>query len=109
MALEFPNLSRSFDEARNAIRFSGYDGMTQVPFLIEAGALPRSGKTALSEEECLTAFDAARGSIHNVARKNLFMRKAPVLHPDRRRFLIDHRSSQAAISGSGYRTQAARA
>ncbi|MBO6554310.1 MAG: DUF1488 domain-containing protein [Roseitalea sp.] len=77
MALEFPNLSRSFDEARNAIRFSGYDGMTQVPFLIEAGALPRSGKTALSEEECLTAFDAARGSIHNVARKTYSCGRRP--------------------------------
>lgn len=78
MALEFPNLSRSFDEARNAIRFSGYDGMTQVPFLIEAAALARSGKSALSEEECLTAFDAARGSIQNVARKTYSRGRRPL-------------------------------
>nr|WP_306269574.1 DUF1488 family protein [Pararhizobium sp. IMCC3301] len=42
--------------------------MYQVPFLIEAGALLISGKRALSETECLTAFDAVRGSIRNVAR-----------------------------------------
>lgn len=69
MTLTFPNPSRSFDEARNAVRFTGYDGMFQVPFLIDAKALSTSGKSALSEAECLTAFDAARGSIHNVARK----------------------------------------
>ena len=69
MTLAFPNPSRSFDEARNAIRFTGYDGMFQVPFLIQAGALSISGKSARSEAECLTAFDAACDSIHNVARK----------------------------------------
>ncbi|WP_379071685.1 DUF1488 domain-containing protein [Mesorhizobium sp. UC74_2] len=72
MTLEFPNQSRSFDEMRSAIRFSGYDGMMQVPFLIEAAALPKStGLTAArtpSEAVCLAAFDQARASIEKVAR-----------------------------------------
>lgn len=65
----FPNPSRSFDEARNAVRFTGYDGMSQVPFFVEAGALSISGGNGVSEDECLAAFDAALDSIHDVARK----------------------------------------
>ena len=69
MTLEFPNRSRSFDEARNAVRFMGHDGMFEVPFLVEAAALIQSGTPAPSEKELLTAFDAARGSILDVARE----------------------------------------
>lgn len=73
MTLAFLNPSRSFDEAKKAVRFIGHDGMFEVPFFIEAGALAKagakSGRTQLSEAECLTAFDAARGSIHDVARE----------------------------------------
>jgi hypothetical protein len=68
MALTFPNQSRSFDEARRGVRFTGYDGMFEVPFLIEAAALHENGREA-SETSCLAAFDAARGSIHDVARQ----------------------------------------
>lgn len=66
MTLIFPNASRSFDEARNAVRFTGYDGMFEVPFLVEAHAL---GKTAMAEPALLAAFDAARTSILDVARE----------------------------------------
>ena len=69
MTLAFPNPSRSFDEARNAVRFIGHDGMFEVPFLVEVGALTKSGRTELSEAACLTAFDAVRDSIHDVARE----------------------------------------
>jgi hypothetical protein len=73
MSLDFPNRSRSFDQARNAIRFVGYDGMFEVPFFVEAAALVRAGKgsggTKASEAEYLAAFDAARSSIHDVARE----------------------------------------
>lgn len=69
MTLDFPNRSRSFDEARNAVRFIGHDGMFEVPFFIEAAALARTGKAELTEAECLTAFDAVRGSIQDVARE----------------------------------------
>jgi hypothetical protein len=74
MALDFPNRSRSFDEARNAVRFTGYDGMFEVRFLIEAAALTPSGIKTVGAEaleaECLAAFDAARGAIQDVARKS---------------------------------------
>ncbi|RUT97553.1 DUF1488 domain-containing protein [Mesorhizobium sp. USDA-HM6] len=71
MPLEFPNPCRSFDEARNAIRFIGHDGMFEVPFFIEAGALTSSSckGSEMAEAACLAAFDAARHSIHASARK----------------------------------------
>jgi len=69
MTLSFPNPSRSFDEAHNVVRFSGYDGVFQVPFVVEATALITSGGKALLEAECLTAFDATRDLILDVARK----------------------------------------
>jgi hypothetical protein len=69
MTLAFPNLSRSFDDGRSAIRFTGYDGMFQIPFLIDCRALIKSGKSAMSETECLAAFDAAVESVHAAARK----------------------------------------
>jgi hypothetical protein len=69
VTLEFPNRSRSFDEVRNAVRFIGHDGMFEVPFFVETAALARSGRTQLSEADVLTAFDAARSSIHDVARE----------------------------------------
>jgi hypothetical protein len=69
MTLAFPNPSRSFDEARNAVRFIGHDGMFEVPFFVEVDVLAGPGRKELSEAETLTAFDAARGSIHQVARE----------------------------------------
>jgi hypothetical protein len=69
VSLEFPNRSRSFDKARNAVRFIGHDGMFEVPFFIEAGAIARSDRKELSEADLLAAFDAARGSIYDVARE----------------------------------------
>ena len=69
MTLEFPNPSRSFDEARNAVRFIGHDGMFEVPFFVEAAALSRQRRTERSETDFLTAFDAARSLIHDVARE----------------------------------------
>ena len=65
--------SRSFDEARNAVRFIGYDGMFEVPFFVEAAALATQGGSRdghlPSEAEYLAAFDSARGSIQDVARE----------------------------------------
>lgn len=73
MTLAFPNPSRSFDEARNAVRFIGHDGMFQIRFFIEAGALTKSHiairNTGTLEAKCLSAFDALRTSIQDVARK----------------------------------------
>ena len=69
MTLAFLNRSRSFDAEREAIRFIGHDGVFKVPFFVEVGALMAPGKSALSEAESLTAFDRARGLIHDVARE----------------------------------------
>ena len=50
MSLVFPNRSRSFDEARKAVRFLGYDGMFEVPFLVQAEALAdTSGSLPMSD------------------------------------------------------------
>ena len=48
MTLSFPNISRSFDNARNVIRFTGYDGMFEVRFFVETGAF----STARLSEHC---------------------------------------------------------
>lgn len=73
MTLAFPNPSRSFDEIRNAVHFVGHDGMFQIRFFIEAGALTKpdaAGREAGAlEAKCLAAFDALRTSIYDVARK----------------------------------------
>jgi hypothetical protein len=69
MTLAFPNPSRSFDEARNAVRFVGHDGMFEVWFLVETGALAKPDSSELSEADVLRAFDAARCAILDVARK----------------------------------------
>lgn len=66
MTLMFPNGSRSFDRERQGVRFIAYDGMFEVPFLVEAAALIE-GRPAASEDSCLAAFDAARASIRAAA------------------------------------------
>ena len=81
MALAFPNPSRSFDTARNAVRFVGHDGMFQVLFFVEVGALTKSDSalqsTGASETRCLSSFDALRKSIQDVARKAYSYRRRP--------------------------------
>ncbi len=72
MTLEFPNRSRSFDDARQAVRFMGYDGMFEVRFFVEAEALSASDGTPRDDDAvetaCLLAFDALRRPIYDVAR-----------------------------------------
>jgi hypothetical protein len=97
MALTFPNRSRSYDEAGQHIRFLGYDGMFEIPFLIEVEALTNTiqGAAATAEAGYLAAFDAARDSILDVARKaysrgrkNLFvLTPADFRHQPSRRLL----------------------
>ena len=73
MTLAFPNPSRSFDETRNAVCFIGHDGMSKVRFFVEAEALARSGVAlggkGTAETAYLSAFDALRASILDVASK----------------------------------------
>ncbi|TGQ46803.1 DUF1488 domain-containing protein [Mesorhizobium sp. M00.F.Ca.ET.216.01.1.1] len=69
MSLTFPNRSRSYDEASKRIRFAGYDGMSQISFLVDADAISEAlPGTVTAEATYLAAFDAAAGSIHDVAR-----------------------------------------
>lgn len=66
MTLTFPNSSRSFDENRQGVLFTAYDGMFEVPFLVEAAAL-RADAIPVTEEKCLAAFDGARAQIREAA------------------------------------------
>jgi hypothetical protein len=71
MTLNFPNPTRSFDEMRKAVHFVGHDGIFEVRFFVEAGALAGAAEpsSGMSEAKCLSAFDRLRVSIHDVARK----------------------------------------
>lgn len=73
MTLNFPNPSRNFDARRDAVRFSGYDGMFEVVFYVAAAALlkvrPDGRGTGTSEAVCLASFDARRGSVYDAASK----------------------------------------
>lgn len=68
MALNFPNLSRSYDAAGNRIRFWGHDGAIEVPFFLEVSALLRFfPETPHVESRILAAFDAVRDRIMEAA------------------------------------------
>lgn len=73
MSLIFPNPSRAFQKARNAVGFTGYDGMFEVQFFVETAALkatgPETGDADTKEARWLAAFDAVRTSILDVARE----------------------------------------
>ena len=69
MTLTFPNRSRSYDDIRGGVRFIGYAGMFEVPFFIDADALNELRGSSATEASTLAAFDAARESICEVARK----------------------------------------
>ncbi|MBA8879488.1 DUF1488 domain-containing protein [Phyllobacterium myrsinacearum] len=70
MALSFPNSSRSYDLEGARIRFLGHDGLFQIPFFVETDALlDKDGRKPTGEAGYLAAFDAARNSIHEAARR----------------------------------------
>ncbi|MBL8806246.1 MAG: DUF1488 family protein [Rhodospirillales bacterium] len=66
MTLTFPDPSRRFDVARNAVDFKGYDGLFEIRFLVEAGAIAKPGTPRTL---CLTAFDESRDTIQEAARR----------------------------------------
>jgi len=69
MALTFPNISRSYDETGKRVRFTGYDGMFEVPFFVEIEALEkRMQNQERTEVAYLTAFDDARTEITAAAK-----------------------------------------
>ncbi len=71
MALNFPNPTRSFDEMRKAVGFVGHDGLFEIKFFVEAGALAEGAAKGgdISEASCLSAFDSKLAAIHEKARK----------------------------------------
>jgi hypothetical protein len=70
MTLDFPNVSRSYDETRDLIRFWGYDSAMEVSFFVEVDALTKlDPRTRTLEAGYLETFDAVRDRIHQVARK----------------------------------------
>ncbi|MBS1166133.1 MAG: hypothetical protein H6R00_2158 [Proteobacteria bacterium] len=69
MTLAFPNPSRNYDETHHGIRFSGHDGMFEISFFVEAAVFTEHQplQKPVSEQQYLSAFDAMRTSIQNVA------------------------------------------
>ena len=64
----FPNQMRSFDEDSGVIRFSGYDGVMEVRFVLEAPALEQlAGLTRSPDTDYLGAFDKRRTQIETAA------------------------------------------
>ena len=68
MALNFPNLSRSYDAKGHCVRFWGYDEVLEISFFVEEGALadPSAGD---GTSWVSNAFDVNRGLIIEVADK----------------------------------------
>ncbi|MBC7284302.1 DUF1488 family protein [Hoeflea sp.] len=77
--LGFPNQMCNFDEEAGTFRFSGYDGVMEVRFVLEAPALEQiAGLTRSPETDYRAAFDQRRAQIEAAAiraykkhRKNL--------------------------------------
>lgn len=69
MTIFFPNPSRNFDKACNAVSFVGYDDLFVVNFYVDAGALAKAVDGEYSQSDCLKAFDAQIDLIHKAASK----------------------------------------
>jgi Protein of unknown function (DUF1488) len=62
--IEFPNLSRSYDRTRRAVRFWGYDSAIEASFFVDEGALRQIQPDAQPDESgFLNAFDSNRDLI----------------------------------------------
>lgn len=70
MPLIFPNVSRSYDATRHAVRFWGYDSAIEASFFVMAEALRKlQPDTGNDESEFLHAFDRNIELIHKAATK----------------------------------------
>lgn len=68
MALNFPNISRSYDESRKCVRFWGHDGAFEIAFFVDLEALTKlQGLSRSDEAAILIAFDRCRARIISVA------------------------------------------
>lgn len=70
MAVSFPNVSRSYDHARESVLFWGYDGVIEKAFSIAADALLKIRDVPKCDEMGLLAiFDENRELIYTAAAK----------------------------------------
>jgi len=70
MPLTFPNISRSYDAARQIVCFWGYDSAFEISFFVARETLQQIARqTCTNESDVLQAFDANRPRIHEVAEK----------------------------------------
>ena len=70
VALSFPNVSRSYDATRRAVRFWGYDSAMEASFFVTEDALKRvQPDVALDQIGALRVFDRHRSLIHAAAAK----------------------------------------
>ncbi len=70
MTVSFPNLSRSYDAPRHAVRFWGYDRTMETSFYVSADALRRLQPGVESVADALLrAFDSNRDLICVAAAK----------------------------------------
>ncbi len=68
MALNFPNIARSYDEHRKCVCFWGHDGAFEISFLVDLEALSKlQSLPRLDEAAILMAFDRCRARIVSVA------------------------------------------
>jgi hypothetical protein len=69
-AVTFPNLSRSYDATRRAVRFWGYDRSMENSFFVSWDALQRLQPNLQPDEAgLLWAFDSNRKLIYEIAAK----------------------------------------
>lgn len=68
MAISFPNESRSYDSARRAVRFWGYDSAIEASFFVTENALKQLQPDIQPDEASfLRAFDKNKELIHRAA------------------------------------------
>lgn len=68
--VNFPNLSRSYDEQKSRVRFWGYDNTMEISFFVELDALKQLCPDMKDAESAfLQAFDKARDRIYEVAKE----------------------------------------
>ena len=78
--LNFPNPSRSYDEARRGVLFWGYDQALEVAFVVEESALSKVRlETKIDEAGFLDTFDVNRDRICAVAGK-IYARRHKASH-----------------------------
>jgi hypothetical protein len=70
MTINFPNISRSYDATRRAVRFWGYDRSMENSFFVTVDALQRIQPNLRSDVvDLLRAFDNNRERIYAIAAK----------------------------------------